>query len=171
MVCSKCLKLSKGTTLATPAVKKKSEMYHGSPASSSSKSATLGQTGVGKVSYIPRCSYQIRTYLFVPLPFLTLKCHSEQAPLQECKEPVCTVRKVSCSTSAKQAKHTDRWLTMASSSCTKCKTKISQGHTYCNKCAYKDDRMQLSFLNLINHHHRRRHHHHHHPRINGRNAG
>lgn len=49
MVCSKCLKLSKGTTLATPGVKKKSEMYHGSPASSSSKSATLGQTGIGKV--------------------------------------------------------------------------------------------------------------------------
>ncbi|KAG8166243.1 hypothetical protein KVR01_004795 [Diaporthe batatas] len=48
MVCSKCLKLSKGTTLATPGVKKKSEMYHGSPASSSSKSATLGQTGIGK---------------------------------------------------------------------------------------------------------------------------
>lgn len=53
MVCSKCSKLSKGTALATPVVKKKSEMYHGSPASSSSsKSATLGQTGVGKVSDI-----------------------------------------------------------------------------------------------------------------------
>ncbi|POS80479.1 cript family protein [Diaporthe helianthi] len=48
MVCSKCLKLLRGTTLATPGVKKKSEMYHGSPASSSSKSATLGQTGIGK---------------------------------------------------------------------------------------------------------------------------
>lgn len=53
MVCSKCLKLSKGTTLATPGVKKKSEMYHGSPASSSSKSATLGQTGIGKVRKAP----------------------------------------------------------------------------------------------------------------------
>lgn len=53
MVCSKCLKLSKGTTLATPGVKKKSEMYHGSPASSSSKSATLGQTGIGKVRNDP----------------------------------------------------------------------------------------------------------------------
>lgn len=52
MVCAKCQKLSKGTTLATPAVKKKSEMYYGSPASSSSSSrpsATLGQTGVTKV--------------------------------------------------------------------------------------------------------------------------
>jgi hypothetical protein len=52
MVCSKCQKLNK-TTLATPGVKKKSEMYYGSPASSSStldkKSATLGQTGISKV--------------------------------------------------------------------------------------------------------------------------
>ncbi|TLD31209.1 hypothetical protein PspLS_02142 [Pyricularia sp. CBS 133598] len=46
MVCGKCQKLSKGTSLATPAVKKKSEMYYGSPASSSASksSATLGQT-------------------------------------------------------------------------------------------------------------------------------
>lgn len=52
MVCAKCQKLSKETTLATPRVKKKSEMYLGSPASSStstSTSATTGQNGVGKV--------------------------------------------------------------------------------------------------------------------------
>lgn len=53
MVCSRasCQKLNK-TTLATPGVKKKSEMYYGSAASSSSsekKSATIGQTGVSKV--------------------------------------------------------------------------------------------------------------------------
>ncbi|KAI7927630.1 cript family protein [Pyricularia oryzae] len=50
MVCGKCQKLSKGTSLATPSVKKKSEMYYGSPASSSASksSATLGQTGVSK---------------------------------------------------------------------------------------------------------------------------
>jgi hypothetical protein len=56
MVCAKCQKLQ-GTKLATPDVKRKSDIYHGSPASSSSKSgsssdkksATLGQTGVGKV--------------------------------------------------------------------------------------------------------------------------
>lgn len=57
MVCGKCQKLSK-TTLATPDVKKKSEMYYGSPAGSStkasgSKSATLGQNGVIKVRSIP----------------------------------------------------------------------------------------------------------------------
>ena len=51
MVCNKCSKLSSGTKLATPGVKKKSDMYYGSPASSSTgekKSATLGQTGVSK---------------------------------------------------------------------------------------------------------------------------
>jgi cysteine-rich PDZ-binding protein len=57
MVCAKCQKLVKGTTLATPGVKKKSEMYHGSAASakpSGTKSATLGQTGIGKVGSILR---------------------------------------------------------------------------------------------------------------------
>lgn len=53
MVCAKCQKLSKGTSLATPGVKKKSELYHGSPAASSSKSATQGQTGIGKVCHHP----------------------------------------------------------------------------------------------------------------------
>ena len=57
MVCTKCSKLTKSTTLATPGVKKKSEIYFGSVAASSSKSgdktktsATLGQNGIGKVS-------------------------------------------------------------------------------------------------------------------------
>lgn len=54
MVCAKCQKLST-TKLVTPEVKKKSEIYYGSPASSSSskgtgtKSATLGNAGVTKV--------------------------------------------------------------------------------------------------------------------------
>ncbi|GAO13142.1 hypothetical protein UVI_02025000 [Ustilaginoidea virens] len=52
MVCGKCQKLPK-TTLATPDVKKKSEMYYGSPAGTSSKASgskpsTLGQSGVVK---------------------------------------------------------------------------------------------------------------------------
>ena len=48
MPCAKCAAKSKGTTLATPGVKKKNELYHGSVASSSNKSATLGNTGIGK---------------------------------------------------------------------------------------------------------------------------
>lgn len=56
MVCSRCQKASKSTTLATPNVKKKSEIYYGSPAGSSKSgdksktSATLGNNGIGKVS-------------------------------------------------------------------------------------------------------------------------
>ena len=59
MVCAKCQKLIKPTSLATPGVKKKNEMYYGSPAGSktsssssgaSKSSATLGQTGIGKVT-------------------------------------------------------------------------------------------------------------------------
>jgi hypothetical protein len=58
MVCGKCQKLAKSTTLATPGVKKKNDMYYGSPAGSSSSSksgdktktsATLGNNGIGKV--------------------------------------------------------------------------------------------------------------------------
>ncbi|KAB5558570.1 microtubule-associated protein CRIPT-domain-containing protein [Coniochaeta sp. 2T2.1] len=87
MVCAKCSKLSK-TTLATPGVKKKSEMYYGSAASSSSdkKSATLGQSGSKLLS-------------------------------KSAKNPFAAY----------------------SSSCIRCKTKVSQGHSYCNQCAYKSD--------------------------------
>jgi hypothetical protein len=52
MVCSKCQKLVKPTALATPGVKRKKDMYYGSPSASSSKttsSATLGNNGIGKV--------------------------------------------------------------------------------------------------------------------------
>ncbi|KAE8154728.1 PDZ-binding protein [Aspergillus avenaceus] len=55
MVCSKCAKKLKTTELATPGVKRKSEMYYGSPSTSlgggsgeGSKKPTLGNTGVGK---------------------------------------------------------------------------------------------------------------------------
>ena len=52
MVCSKCQKLSKKTTLATPDVKKKSEIYYGSSTSSKStdkKSAAAANAGISKV--------------------------------------------------------------------------------------------------------------------------
>ena len=59
MVCAKCQKIQKKTELATPGVKRKNDMYYGSPTSStpsgsgrdkSKTSATLGNTGIGKVS-------------------------------------------------------------------------------------------------------------------------
>jgi len=49
MVCAKCQKQQKKTELATPGVKRKNEMYYGSPAGDKSKSsATLGNNGIGK---------------------------------------------------------------------------------------------------------------------------
>ncbi|KAK3692862.1 microtubule-associated protein CRIPT-domain-containing protein [Podospora appendiculata] len=59
MVCAKCQKLTK-TTLATPGVKKKSEMYHGSAASSSSaadkKSATAAPNGISKSKLLSKAA-------------------------------------------------------------------------------------------------------------------
>ncbi|CAN8096409.1 unnamed protein product [Discula destructiva] len=89
MVCGKCQKLSKGTTLATPGVKKKAEIYHGSATVSASKTPTQGQTGIGKSKLLSKGA----------------------------KNPYAQY----------------------SSSCTKCKSKISQGHSYCNKCSYQSD--------------------------------
>ncbi|KAA6414049.1 MAG: hypothetical protein FRX48_02411 [Lasallia pustulata] len=55
MVCTKCQNLSQKTHPATPTVKRKSDLYHGSPASTSAvrsdktkPSATLGHNGIGK---------------------------------------------------------------------------------------------------------------------------
>ncbi len=54
MVCAKCQKL-KSTSLATPAVKKKNEMYYGSPAGSAGRveksSASNGSAAAGKVCW------------------------------------------------------------------------------------------------------------------------
>ncbi|PKS11948.1 hypothetical protein jhhlp_001244 [Lomentospora prolificans] len=89
MVCSKCQKLTKGTTLVTPQVKKKSEMYYGSAASSKStdkKTTTLANAGSKLLS-------------------------------KSAKNPYAQY----------------------SSSCSKCKTKVSQGFTYCQSCAYQSD--------------------------------
>jgi hypothetical protein len=110
MVCAKCAKLSKSTTLATPGVKKKSEMYYGSPAGSSKTSdktktsATLGNNGIGKVTC--HCT----TCLIYSLTILQSKLLSKAA-----RNPYASY----------------------SSSCTTCKTKVDQGRTYCQKCAYK----------------------------------
>lgn len=58
MVCSKCQKKLKATELATPGVKRKNDMYYGSPSSTlgggadkGKSKATLGATGIGKVCY------------------------------------------------------------------------------------------------------------------------
>ncbi|OJD16163.1 hypothetical protein AJ78_03652 [Emergomyces pasteurianus Ep9510] len=57
MVCTKCQRKLKKTELATPAVKRKNDMYYGSPSStvggggdakSKSSSVTLGNSGISK---------------------------------------------------------------------------------------------------------------------------
>ncbi|KAJ5690673.1 hypothetical protein N7462_005065 [Penicillium macrosclerotiorum] len=52
MVCGKCQKKLKTTELATPGVKRKNDMYYGSPSTTvggpSKSKPTLGATGIGK---------------------------------------------------------------------------------------------------------------------------
>lgn len=69
MVCTKCQKKLKSTELATPGVKKKNEMYYGSPAATvggggdatSKGKTTMGNTGVGKVG----CPYLVLVHVLV----------------------------------------------------------------------------------------------------------
>ncbi|KAI4185202.1 MAG: hypothetical protein LQ346_005954 [Caloplaca aetnensis] len=60
MVCAKCQKQLKSTALATPAVKKKTEMYHGSPAGSSGRveksSSTAGGNAAGKSKLLSKAA-------------------------------------------------------------------------------------------------------------------
>ncbi|MCJ1383025.1 hypothetical protein MMC17_006138 [Xylographa soralifera] len=58
MVCAKCQKTLQKTELATPGVKRKNDIYYGSPTASASSSAgrsktsaTLGNTGIGKLMH------------------------------------------------------------------------------------------------------------------------
>lgn len=88
MVCTKCQKLQKSTILATPEVKKKSEIYYGSSMAYKSKqSPTLGNNGIGKSKLLSKAA----------------------------KNPY------------------------TSSFCKTCKTKVEQGRTYCQRCAYKEN--------------------------------
>ncbi|RDA92956.1 hypothetical protein CP533_5532 [Ophiocordyceps camponoti-saundersi (nom. inval.)] len=119
MVCAKCQKL-KSTKLATPEVKKKSDIYYGSPASSSSKTAgtskstTLGQSGITKSKLLSQSAKN---------PYAQYSRFVDACPW-------CFVfipQKLSVR------------LTSTASSCTKCKTKITQSHALCQTCAYKND--------------------------------
>lgn len=58
MVCGKCQKKLQKTELATPGVKRKNDMYYGSPSTTlggggdAKSKSTLGNTGISKVSCI-----------------------------------------------------------------------------------------------------------------------
>jgi hypothetical protein len=108
MVCAKCQKLTKPTSLATPEVKKKNDMYYGSPSGSKTAttktSATLGNTGIGKVKLDPRASHVIQ------LTSMQSKLLSKGA-----KNPYAAY----------------------ASNCKTCHVKCEAGRKYCQKCAYK----------------------------------
>ncbi|TEA22205.1 hypothetical protein C8034_v002136 [Colletotrichum sidae] len=86
MVCAKCQKLGKsGTTLATPSVKKKSEMYHGSAASTASSSkATLGNTGVGKSKLLSKAAKNPYAQYSSACSKCKTKCSHGHALCQSC---------------------------------------------------------------------------------------
>ncbi len=95
MVCAKCQKLAKSTTLATPGVKKKSEMYYGSPAGSgksgdkSKTSSTLGNNGIGKASchLIHTCNLQLTIQRVNYYPSLhETHMHRTRAPAPAAKQ-------------------------------------------------------------------------------------
>ena len=64
MVCAKCQRSLQKTTLATPGVKRKSDLYYGSPAgdkkssstAGTTSSATLGATGIGKSKLLSKAA-------------------------------------------------------------------------------------------------------------------
>ncbi|KAF6234500.1 hypothetical protein HO173_007125 [Letharia columbiana] len=89
MVCAKCQKSQKKTELATPGVKRKNDLYLGSPASNDKckSSATSNASGVGKSKLLSKGALN---------PYAAY-----------------------------------------SSTCATCKTKVDQGHKFCNRCAYK----------------------------------
>lgn len=120
MVCAKCQKLSKPTSLATPDVKKKNEMYYGSPAgtknSTTKTSATLGNTGIGKV-----CAWG---------------CDQETNILTDLQSKLLS----------KGAKNP---YAAYSSNCKTCSVKCEAGRKYCQKCAYKANG-QFSYQILLN---------------------
>lgn len=49
MVCAKCQKSQKKTELATPGVKRKNDLYLGSPASNDKNKSSAPSSGIGKV--------------------------------------------------------------------------------------------------------------------------
>ena len=107
MVCSRCQKLQKKTELATPSVKRKSDIYYGSSTTGdkTKSSATAGPTGIGKV-----------LRLLSPWTWIVADLVPQSKLLSKsAKNPYAAY----------------------SSSCTTCKTKIDQGYKFCHKCAYK----------------------------------
>lgn len=107
MVCAKCQKTLKKTELATPSIKRKNEIYHGSSASSDKSRTSATTTGVGKV----------------------LSTLDDEAP--KIADQICPQQSKLLSKNAKNP------YAAYSSSCESCKTKVDRGYKLCHKCAYK----------------------------------
>jgi cysteine-rich PDZ-binding protein len=84
MVCSKCQKVLKKTELATPGVKRKNEIYPGSPTAEKSETRTNGISKVGLLERRNPASTSLAN----------IKSLTEQTPKQRCKEPLCRVLKL-----------------------------------------------------------------------------
>lgn len=87
MVCAKCQKSQKKTELATPGVKRKNELYFGSPASNdkSKSSATSSASGIGKVG----CA---SLYVLILVCSLADIFYTEQTPQQRCDKSICSLQ-------------------------------------------------------------------------------
>ncbi|OJJ65221.1 hypothetical protein ASPSYDRAFT_140978 [Aspergillus sydowii CBS 593.65] len=108
MVCAKCQKKLKSTELATPSVKRKSEMYYGSPSTSLGGGGSSG-SGSGGAGSATAAAYRSK-------PTLGGTGVSKNKLLSsKAKNPYAAY----------------------ASSCEMCKTKTEQGRKFCQRCAYQ----------------------------------
>ncbi|KAL2864455.1 cysteine-rich PDZ-binding protein [Aspergillus lucknowensis] len=117
MVCAKCQKKLKQTELATPGVKRKSEMYYGSPSTSLGGGGAGSGGGAGAGAGAATGSASTRTATAsTAKPTLGATGVSKNKLLSaKAKNPYAAY----------------------SSSCDMCKTKTEQGRKYCQRCAYQ----------------------------------
>ena len=110
MVCTKCQRLAAPTTLATPGVKRRSEIYHGSPASGS---------GIGNSSSsLPSSRNKTSTSTTSSAAVLGNAGVSKSKLLSKAaKNPYASY----------------------GGSCRKCSGKTEQGKVLCHMCAYKSN--------------------------------
>ncbi|KAL4936446.1 hypothetical protein BDV06DRAFT_204988 [Aspergillus oleicola] len=107
MVCAKCQKKLKSTELATPSVKRKSEMYYGSP------STTSGSGGAGGVGTASKTG--AGTGVGSKATLGSTGVSKNKLLSSKAKNPYAAY----------------------SSSCDVCKTKTEAGRKFCQRCAYQ----------------------------------
>ncbi|KAI9375619.1 PDZ-binding protein [Aspergillus egyptiacus] len=108
MVCAKCQKKLKATELATPGVKRKSEMYYGSPSTTLGGGSGSGSGGAGTGTATAAASKGKST-------LGSTGVSKNKLLSAKAKNPYAAY----------------------SSSCEMCKTKTETGRKYCQRCAYQ----------------------------------